>query len=152
MLAKTKTGYNIVVIAINCEHALPAHGCRYFFHGHHRSRRRTHKSQWTITMPQELDCFTTALCNQWTNNDQGWGVRIENMRMIELGRNAHGEPLSIAKFQDAASPGMWHGYPADYARNIQDRPNVGILISWREMGIIHKHQIAKVRAGKKCAL
>lgn len=142
-----------MVIAINREHEIPAHNCRYLFHKQHRSRGNVHKSKWSIALRKELECFTKSLNSGWTVTPLGWGVHyIRKTQLLPLGCNRHNESLYIAKFVDGSSNQTWHGYPADFVRNSQDRPSTNVLTSWRDLGLIKKHHISKIRQGKKCDL
>lgn len=142
-------------ISLNSEHPLPTHGCRYYFHPHHRCRKSSKKSQWIISMPMELECFDHSLAMGWKNGAFAWGIlrsKDSSCRLIILGHNRYQERLSMAKFRDDSKCGVWHGYPADYVRNLGDRPATPILESWRTLGYVEKHHISKIRTGKPCTL
>lgn len=110
------------------------------------------KSHWSITYQEQLNCFENSLTNNWLSNFMGWGLHIINNEIKPLGYSKQREELKIAKFVDSYKSSKWHGYPADYRNNIQDRPSSDVLRSWVEDGIIQKHQMSKIRSGKKCAL
>jgi hypothetical protein len=111
-----------------------------------------YKSHWSITNEEQLKCFEKSLINNWLSDFRGWGLHIINNQINPLGYSKQGEQLKIAKFVDSYKSSKWHGYPADYRNNIQDRPSSDILRSWVNNNIIQKHQMSKIRSGKKCAL
>lgn len=118
----------------------------------HRRYTNSNKSQWLISIAEELSCFTLCYEKQWIDADCGWGVHLVNNRMQILGKNNVGDLYKIAKFVYGNQAGFWHGYPADYRGKNQDRPSYVVLESWREEGIIRKHQIRKIRSGMACNL
>lgn len=125
---------------------------KYIFSSAHR-RVQKDKSRWTITTIEELKCFKKSLSLKHLEDDQiTWGYIKESINLNDLGINKHKESLKIAKFVDKSSLKIWHGYPADFVRNSQDRPGIEILKSWKQDGIIEKHHIIKIRQGKVCNL
>lgn len=116
----------------------------------HRGKVNNNKSIWTINLVEEVDCFKKSYSSQWQLNCKGWGLHIIQDRICVLGKNPEGENLKIAKFVDSSNDNSWHGYPADYRSNIQDRPTQHILEMWREEGIIKKHHMSKIRSGMPC--
>lgn len=124
----------------------------YIIVSQHRLNINKDKSHWSITFEEELKCFNNSLTNNWLIDFKGWGLHMINNEINPLGYSKQGEQLRIAKFVDSYKSSKWHGYPADYRNNIQDRPASDVLKSWVENGIIKKHQMSKIRSGKKCAL
>lgn len=118
----------------------------------HRGIVNGDKSRWTIQLSEELACFKLAYTRRWHADYRAWGLHVVQDRITVLGKSALGEQLKIAKFVDSSKDENWHGYPADYRGNIQDRPPQGILEKWRADGLIKKHHIAKIRSGKACNL
>ena len=129
----------------------PRTTAKYYISSAHRRLQR-HKSRWTITVNEEVDCFIDSRTNTWIDNAASWGLIQSGNNLLVLGLNSHNEELKIAKFIAKNTTGVWHGYPADFCRNIQDRPGMSILQSWRTNGHIEKHHITKIRQGKECNL
>jgi len=123
----------------------------YFVSSAHR-RKQKHKSRWTVTVDHEVECFINSQENSWIEDFVGWGLIPNGNSLLVLGQNSQKEELKIAKFVAKNDDRVWHGYPADYCRNIQDRPGMSILSDWRTAGHIEKHHIIKIRQGKECNL
>jgi hypothetical protein len=124
---------------------------RYFASSTHR-RKQKDKSRWIIDIYEEVNCFVVSQVNEWVEETTSWGLIQNGNALLVLGENGHDEPLKIAKFIAKSSDGVWHGYPADFHRKIQDRPGMAILQAWRNEGHIEKHHILKIRQGKECNL
>lgn len=123
----------------------------YYVSSAHRRLQRN-KSRWTVTIDQEVECFISSQANSWIEGVFCWGLIPNGNNLLILGQNSQNEELKIAKFVAKNNDGVWHGYPADYCRNIQDRPGMPILSNWRTNGHIEKHHIIKIRQGKECNL
>ena len=122
-------------------------------------RDGTHdKAQWKISMDEEVDTFERGFGSEWFSSKKSWAwsLYLNTQRPNPLGVSKRSEPpiqrLWIAKFVKNASPAFWHGYPADYRRRTQDRPDIDVLEDWRRQGFIGKREIAKIRSGLKCNL
>ena len=127
--------------------------CIYIISSHHRHNNPTSKSKWNISLEIEINIFKIAYINYKLETYICWGILInDNNRIVGIGHNRFRELLLFSKFIDGNSDNKWHGYPADYIRNIYDRPPVEVLKLWKNKGFILKHHIAKIRAGKKCNL
>ena len=50
----------------------------------HRNRT-PEKSQWSISLAQEIACFNTTYANQWIDNNNGWGLHYSEGRLDYLG-------------------------------------------------------------------
>ncbi|MGN7811453.1 hypothetical protein [Flavobacterium sp. 22076] len=125
---------------------------KYIFSSAHR-RTQKDKAKWIISTHEELACFKNAQINKYLENKGlAWGYLKTANNFTDLGINGHKEILKIAKFVDKNEVKIWHGYPADFARNPQDRPSIDILRTWRTNQVIEKHQILKIRQGKTCNL
>ena len=98
----------------------------------------------------EIECFVIAFGSSWLFELQLWGLHREDGQMAPLGINVHEENLWFARFIESSPPRQWHGFPADYRRHNYDRPPNRILKQWRDAGILMKHEMAKVAAGKRC--
>ena len=119
----------------------------------HRGRPGRRHSVWLISIPEEVACFDRAWQGEWGNmGDELWGHIDSGQRLEPLGLNGHQEKLWFAKFVRAVRASPWHGYPADYRRKAQDRPPTRVLHQWRDLGILAKHQVAKVASGRPCKL
>ena len=117
----------------------------------HRGQADQHRSIWTKPVPEEIACFVQAWQESWgTNGGELWGHVREGTRLQPLGLNRYGEHLWFGKFLHNPHPVQWHGYPADYRRKSQDRPPEKVLFKWRDIGILAKHQVYKIMAGKSC--
>lgn len=139
-------------LPLDTELKLPAPlTCRYFIYSHHRKNKKN-KSIWTITREEEVDCFVLAQTNNWKQDFVSWGIIHDGTAIKELGTNPQNEILKLAKFVDSNNNDIWHGYPADYIRNDQDRPNMSVLQAWRTKKYIEKHHVTKIRQGKECSL
>lgn len=112
------------------------------------------KSYWTVTIDEEVTCFIESQKKGWITTTICWGFisNTPKKEFLVLGLNKYNEELKIAKYVAKSSGGVWHGYPADYRRNTQDRPEMDILMDWKTKGHIEKHYINKIRQGKKCKL
>jgi hypothetical protein len=124
---------------------------KYYISSAHR-RNQKNKSRWPITRDNEVECFVSSHLNNWIEVICCWGLFPSGSNLLELGQNSQKESLKIAKFVAKNNTNVWHGYPADYYRNSQDRPSMFILENWRKLGHIEKHHITKIRQGKVCNL
>ncbi|WP_308131381.1 hypothetical protein [uncultured Flavobacterium sp.] len=129
----------------------PQTTAKYYVSSAHRRIQR-HKSRWTVTIDKEVECFIDSQTKSWIDATASWGIIQEGNNLLVLGLNSQNEELKIAKFIAKNNDGVWHGYPADFNRKIQDRPAMSILQSWRTHGHIEKHHITKIRQGKECNL
>jgi hypothetical protein len=124
---------------------------KYTVSSAHR-RHQPDKSRWTISVDAEVECFIDSHFNNWTEVSIAWGIMYLDNTLLVVGVSSLNDSLKLAKFVDSSANGLWHGYPADYVRNYQDRPGMIILKDWRIRGIIEKHQMIKIRKGKVCNL
>jgi len=124
----------------------------YIVVSYHRNSSLPTKAKWTIPRIKEFQCFINSEEKEWLINDEGWGLIANGNKLMELGKNPQSESLFMSKFIDSNKNNTWHGYPADYRRKIQDIPSTSILKKWYNEGLIEKHQILKIKKGKKCNL
>lgn len=118
-------------------------------HPHHRDATRSNqKSQWLITIPDEVACFLTAYASNWGDGHNYWGVYTPNGKPAILGSTPVSPVAFVAKF---VGP-VWHGYPVAHWVAPYDRPAMAVLNNWEESGIITRPTKSKIRRGKKCAL
>ena len=129
-------------------------GFPYVSKNYHRNGNRN-KSQWksSVTIKVEVEIFLTG---HKQGQSHAWGHYLNGDTVTVLGTSPSStQPvveLLVAKFNGQQNPQVWSGYPADYRRNPQDRPPVSVLNEWVTAGVIAKHEISRVRGGKKCTL
>lgn len=128
--------------------------CSYYISSAHRSpKKNPKKSYWIVNGNIELDIFKTAKEKEWGNDNTLWGLHLDGEgKILDLGENTFKEKLKIARFIDKNNDRIWHGYPADFVRNKNDRPEMTTLKEWKEKDYIEKHHILKIRMGKQCNL
>jgi len=123
----------------------------YLSHLPHRNKN-PEKSQWTISIDEEVSIFRASENNQWLFATHGWGLNIRNNYPQNLGFSKDGNyTLFIAKFVGADSIN-WHGYPADHQTKNQDIPDEIILSAWITLSILPRAKIRKIAKGQKCNL
>ncbi len=112
--------------------------------GYHRNGN-PNKSQWLISVDEEINCFVVTIENRWISDDhRGWGISAD---CKVLGKTTSKNDTYIARFEeDRYALNHWHGYPADLSRN-QDIPLGFILIDWKQQNYITKSQYSKIRRG-----
>ncbi|MCX6238415.1 MAG: hypothetical protein NTY07_12805 [Bacteroidia bacterium] len=124
---------------------------RYLVNPAHR-RRQAGKSRWIITVDEEVECFITSQTLRWVEVSTAWGVIQNGNSLLVLGLSSNNISLKLAKFVDSDGKDLWHGYPADFVKNNQDRPGMVTLQDWKTRGFIEKHHMIKIRKGKECNL
>ena len=126
---------------------------QYVLLAKHRGHAGPNRSVWKVSVSTEVGCFVEAWQEAWRSSCRElWGHLRSNSRLKPLGLNVHGQDLWFGKFVRDSDASPWHGYPADYRRNAQDRPPTSVLRQWRDQGILAKHQIAKIARGQRCKL
>ena len=125
-------------------------GRSYFCHPDHRNGN-FNKSQWTISVSGEVQCFTVSNSEGWLNGAHGWGLYdIPGGAIDYVGTATDGKSqLLIAKFVTGGGKGLWHGYPADH-RNAEDRPETGILDEWLQRRMLRPAVLSKIARGALC--
>jgi hypothetical protein len=118
----------------------------------HRRKGNKDKSWWIISLVDEVQCFDISYRRVWVNDKEGWGLYCKGGALIVVGHAPDGEKVKIAKFLNKNSDQYWHGYPANYKNNPQDRPPMDILFMWRDEKLIKKHHMSHIRRGKECNL
>ena len=121
----------------------------YTIVSYHRNRSNSKKSKWTILDGEEIACFLKSMRENWIFDKFAWGLHLTNGEILQLGISPMKEILKCAKF--IRNKDDWHGYPANYIRNIYDRPHSTVLSNWRDSKIITKSQMTKILQGK-CSL
>lgn len=114
----------------------------------HRDGTRN-KSQWRITLQDEVMLFGWAFEKNSFDKKYYWGVIKQGNKCKELGTTYRHRGSRIARFEHSNPPEIWHGYPVDYIHDPQnDCPGRALLYIWKDMGIITKHGIAKLISGR----
>lgn len=149
----------IEVILENVEHLIQADV--FYIHKVDHRNSSPKKSQWTISEESERECFSHSLISSWSDKEQAeyeyWGLHFDNEQVAYLGitRSSGGaqqEPLFIAKFLDSSQNNKWHGYPADYVKNNQDKPPSLVLKAWADAQHFSPATISKIAQSKPCKL
>lgn len=127
---------------------------KYIISSYHRNRgrRKSDKCIWIITRDEEVQCFITSVNSNWGGSSVYWGLKLIGNNPQTIGENYYREQLKIAKFINGNGGNVWHGYPADYLRRIQDIPDTEILQIWVKSGYIQKSHFRKIRQGMPCNL
>jgi len=120
---------------------------------HRNSSFSSQKSQWTIPLFEEIDCFTKAANAPWFGNDCYWGFCLghSSLRPVGVAPPPHSCPVHFAKFVGDTMQN-WHGYPVAHWVAPFDKPPQVVLKVWADDGILTKPQFARIVRGKKCAL
>jgi len=113
-----------------------------------------HKSQWTVSQAAECSLFNTSNSSGWLDfsSKKGFGINKTEAAIDQLGLwTDRVTVLKIAKFVGDQQD-QWHGYPANFRQNAQDRPTTTILRKWNYVDYITKAQMGKITRGQKCDL
>lgn len=122
----------------------------YKIHPHHRQTGLPNKSTWSISYQEEINCFVFTYNSNYIEINFGFGFLLNNTRKLEvIGTSINDKKLKFAKFVDGNNNHRWHGYPADYINNKQDKPSEELLLLWKNSGIITKPQFKRVK-GRIC--
>ena len=72
------------------------------------------KSQWSISIVDEIGVFHEMTRKDWSIENSGWGLYFRNGALNYLGiiQNRN-EAVFIAKFVVDSNHNAWHGYPAN---------------------------------------
>lgn len=110
------------------------------------------KAQWIIPVDEEIDCFANTKKENWIdgNGECGWGIIGDGNghKIIGYVRNKGGNTsVYIARFVGDKATDEWHGYPANVARSISDRPIDSILSEWRKSKYISNFEFSRIRRG-----
>src|SRR5262245_1413311 len=111
-------------------------GVTYLHHPDHRNGNH-HKSQWSITQPEELQSFVRSGDEGWLGDLIGWGLHVVNGRAAYLGVGRDRTvQLFIAKFVDPGGAHEWHGYPTDHRSGGTDVPAANVADLWMSDGLL----------------
>ncbi len=116
----------------------------YYFHPQHRNNTPK-KSQWTCSLEHEITLFKKGVKYNWKKGDETLYSIINYESSI--GKSNDNRELFFSKFV-SKNRKEWHGYPADYVKNVQDRPSKEILNSWLKKKLIKKIHIRKTLKGQ----
>lgn len=131
-------------------HQIPG-GPMYGVHPDHRNGT-PHKSQWTITPPDEVASFERSFKSNWLDGMAAWGLHLKDGVADYLGvAQDHHTPVFVAKFVTADDKSLWHGYPADHTRR-HDRPVQTVLRIWLKDAVLPAAKIRKLGKGEPCNL
>jgi hypothetical protein len=126
-----------------------------FVYQHHPDHRNgtTGKSQWIVTEANERAIFDSARTSRWLAANLGWGIHVLAGRAEYLGEASNGgRRLLVAKFVAGNNPKIWHGYPADHQKRIEDIPNATILRDWMQRRFLNAAKVRKLMRGQPCNL
>jgi len=125
---------------------------KYFISSQHRRTGNKHKSIWTISLEEEVNCFIQTISNNWKVGFEAWGIKLNQKTLHVVGLSNNNNELKLAKFVGGINTNLWHGYPADHMYKAQDRPTTEILKLWVAEGFITKAKMNKIRQGQLCNL
>lgn len=112
------------------------------------------KSQWTVLEADEKSIFDVSYSAGWKDEDDKkcFGIKNSGTTLSVIGRcKDRIIDLKIAKFV-SDHQFIWHGYPANYRTNQQDKPSTSILKKWVDEDFITKSKMGKITRGQKCDL
>jgi hypothetical protein len=111
------------------------------------------KSQWTITVEQEVECFRLTHARRWFVDDRGWGLHLEDGTVAYLGVGIERtQQLFVARFEGDRNNSYWHGYPADHTRRTDDIPTEEIALEWIADNLLARSKVRKLLKGQRCKL
>lgn len=121
---------------------------QYARHPHH-ANGNPNKSQWNITLEDEIIVFQRSRSSGWTQDRFTWGIYFQANKVQYLGKATDLTPLIYAKFVDSSRDSRWHGYPADH-RNQSDKLPENVSLQWMEL--LGAPKIRKLLRGQPCKL
>ena len=110
------------------------------------------KSQWTISVDEEIDLFAKTKRNGYVYDDKGYALWIVAEKAVVLGITEYQSETRLARFVDGTRTDHWHGYPANYLRAKNDIPPMHLLRQWKKDGLIEKSDITRLKLQKPCSL
>jgi hypothetical protein len=111
------------------------------------------KSQWRITIAEEVASFVLTTQRTWFVEDRGWGLHVVNGKAQNLGvARDRTQQLFVARFEGELPKQYWHGYPADHVRRTDDIPTEGIARDWINREFVPAPKIRKLLKGQRCNL
>jgi hypothetical protein len=109
------------------------------------------KSQWTVSVPDEQNCFRLGVHRKWISESAAWGLHIVNGSGAILGRTAPNreakDDLIVAFFQLAD---VCHGYPSDPRRSVRELPPNSVTSDWLKENYLRASVVRKLQRGQPC--
>lgn len=131
----------------------------YYFYSKHRSKVNKVASVWLIDLKEEFSLCEDAIKKRYLQDDFksdnkrfAYNLKRTSNKLAILGEsnsNAKHYGLIIAKFNNDIEKRIWHGYPADYIANQQDKPNDSILKEMIKKKLITPREMNKIKRGLK---
>lgn len=125
-------------------------GYNYFFHTKHRGKPVDNISCWSIDCKKEFDLAENCVEKDYIEQrtiETGFGLLKEKNNLCVLGENIRVQELKLAKFVHS-QPLEWHGYPADYVANQQDKPNNQTLKKLHNDDLLTKKEMRLITKGQ----
>lgn len=110
------------------------------------------KSQWTISVDEEIDLFADTKQKGQIYEDKGHALWVIDAKAEVLGLTEKGNETRLARFEDGNRIDHWHGYPANYLKAKNDIPPMELLLKWRNQNLITKADITRLKQQKPCSL
>lgn len=127
----------------------------YFFSPKHRSKGNANASIWAIGCREEYDLADRSINKKYievpdngTIKEVAYNVLKINGQIKVVGHNSSGSDLVISKHIKPQG-NQWHGYPADYIRNQQDKPKNATLQKLQNDDLITRREAVSIARGKK---
>lgn len=110
------------------------------------------KSQWIITVDNEIDLFAKAKRDEQIFDNNGYAIWVIDEKTGVLGYTENNSETRLARFVDGSRSDHWHGYPANYLKKKNDIPPMTLLKKWKEKGLIEKSDLTRMKYQKPCSL
>lgn len=140
MACRTDTIYEISVVEPHCFYKAVSY---------HRNGTKG-KSQWRITVDEEISVFVWSLATESFKEDKAWGLYLNGNTPQVIGVLENGEASYLGRF--AGTNNEWHGYPGDYKRTRGDIPPFAILLDWTSQNYISKSSMLRIQRQLPCSL
>lgn len=118
---------------------------------YHRNGTKS-KSQWLISVDDEIGLFANAKKEGYTSIGTGHSVWVVDSQLLDLGITTSGITTKLARFVDGTHTDNWHGYPANYISAKSDIPPTCVLHKWADQNFISKSDITKIQKQRPCKL
>lgn len=120
-----------------------SNGSLYLVYNEHRNGGW--RSQWSITVQEELSVFDRAELGAWGEDGSLWGLHLDGAQLLRLG--TEGEFIARFRRTDPAVP--WHGYPAQPStQHRQDFPPDQVVNMWVDMGLLSRPRQRRLQQGR----
>lgn len=110
------------------------------------------KSQWVISVDEEIELFAKAKRDKQIFDDKGYAIWIISDKACVLGVTDLNSETRLARFVDGSRSDHWHGYPANYLKKKNDIPPMSLLKEWKDKGLIEKSDLTRMKYQKPCSL